>query len=658
MSNINILKASIEPIANMLAGKQIKVTFHRDVKVPVTDFSGETPTIKLPMLSDQTPPEVLDAIHGVVDHEVAHAIWSTNPTKLPIKDKLGHSITNLVEDVRIEREMRNLFKGSAYNLQNLARSIVNEEFLGNLINLQYAKPQMFRMVAANLCLQATEGVGYYQEVVEKIDGLKQIYNLLTETYGPRPMNAVRSTADAVEFGEKLRGLLKIELEEEEQQKDDSESEESSSEEDSEGEGASGSDSSKPSKGKSKGKSKKDKSESKGEESKGEGDSKDEGGSGDEKEEDKGEGDSKEEPKKSKSKSKGKGEPKPEAAEGSKDGDDKDKGKKSKADKPAIGSEDFAGDPLKPEDLDELSDMTQKVIKALVEKAQANDTYTVATTDFDKVAHIAPSKRVEKVADLNEQVKAMTGVIQKNLERAIAARSIVMWTPGHRSGKLFAPALYKLTTGDERVFRRREEAMSKDVAVSLVVDCSGSMTGDNKAPTAATASYALCEVLTRMGIKNEVIGFTTTSYERILRSKTEEYSREEAIYMPIFKAFNDKFDMTARLRMVKMFESHWMADNVDGESLNYAAQRLMAQNTKRKIMIVLSDGYPAAYGDCRALCKHLKATVEDLSKKISIVGIGIKSDAVEDYYPKYVVLNKVEDLPTTVVRELQKFLTPK
>ncbi len=658
MSNINVLKASIEPIANMLAGKKIKVQFHRDTKVPVTNFEGESPTIKLPMLSDQTPPEILDAIHGVVDHEVAHAIWSTNPATLPIKDKLGHSLTNIVEDVRIEREMRNLFKGSAYNLQNLARSIVNDEFLKNLMALRHSKPQMFRLVATNLCLQATEGVGFYQEVVEKIDGLKQIYDILTEAYGPRPMSAIRSTADAVEFGEKIRSLLKIELEEEDEQSSDGDESEESQSDDSEGEGTASA-SPKPSKGKSKSKPKKEESKPEDDKSEGDGDSKDKDDSKDEKgDKEEGKGDSKKEPEpKPKSKSK-KGDK--DESEGSKPEESKgDKGEGEKEDKPAIGGDDdLGGDPLKPEDLDELSDMTQKVIKALVEKAQENDNYTVATTDYDKIAHIAPSKRVEKVESLNEQVKAMTGVIQKNLERAIAARSIVMWTPGHRSGKLFAPALYKLVTGDERVFRRREEAMSKDVAVSLVVDCSGSMTGDNKAPTAATASYALCEVLTRMGIKNEVIGFTTTSYEPILRSSTEEYSREEAIYMPIFKAFNDKFDMTARLRMVKMFENHWMADNVDGESLNYAAQRLMAQNTKRKIMIVLSDGYPAAYGNNRDLCKHLKATVEDLSKRISIVGIGIKSNAVEDYYPKSVVLNKVEELPTTVVRELQKFLTPK
>ena len=739
MPNINILKASIEPIANMLAGKQIKVSYDRANSTPHLSFGNEKTglVLHLPMLSDKTPPKIMDAIQGVVDHEVGHAIFSTNPKTLGLRDKLAQHIANNVEDVRIEREMRNLFKGSAHNLQTMARSILDDEFFTKLQFMRAMKPHLFTLVALNVALQATEGVTFYQELVEKIPGFKEVYDALVKYFGVRPMNAVRSTQDAADFGDQLRKTFKIEWEDDPPDPEGSEDEEGDEsdedDKDNESSGSSSGSSSSSSKGKSKkpkqdkgkGKSKgkdsdngsdsgsddsgqsgaddnrsgnggksprpgssksdddggdQDKDEMDGKENSG-GKDEDESSENEEKNDDKdqkgdGEGDgsdskndaedeendpseeSDDDEDESSDKEDG------EDREGGADESTEDRGEESDDNQlPAIGDGSAAAHPLKPEDLDELTSMTSKVIEQLVLKAQANDDYTVKTTDYDKIEHITPSKRREKVEDLNAKVKSMTSVIQKNLERAIAARSIVCWTPGHRRGKLYAPALSKLFTGDDRVFRRREEAMSKDVAVSLVVDCSGSMAGDGKAPLAATAAYALCEVLTHMGIKNEVIGFTTTienryamsdgSYDAIYAS--DRYSRQEPLYMPIFKGYADKFDMTARLRMVKMFEDHWMADNADGECVQIAAQRLLAQNTKGKIMIVLSDGYPAAFGNCRDLERNLKETVADLSKKIKIVGIGIKSEAVKSYYPKYVVLDDIKELPATVVRKLQELL---
>ena len=748
MPNINVLKASIEPIANMLAGKQIKVEFRANTTVPVTDLSKKAPVIKLPMLSDKTPQSILDSVQGMVDHEVAHAIWTTNPKRLGIKNRLDHEIFNAVEDVRIEREMRNLFRGSAYNLQKMAQAVITDDFVQKMEIARQFKPQLFRLAGLLICLQATEQVPFYQEAVKRIPGMQELYDLITKLWGARPMNAVRSSADSVEFAGKVKHDLKIELDEdppssgpgssEEDESGDSDESQSSS---GNGDGDEGESQFSFSSGRGKGKKGKSSKSKKGQDkdddgsddirddsgdSSDGGDSDDSQGSdkadegredkdgrrkkkgsedssndrqesdGDDREEQEGDdrkddlGDSDgegnsdnggsdeddgEESEGDGKKSKSKGEdsegsedesegekgdasgsgpvssPVDDEREGESEGDDGDREKL-----PAIGSGQIPEKPLRPEDLDELTDMTKKVLESLIAKAKENDDYTVLTTDYDVIEHIAPSTRKEQVERLNEKVKTMTSTIQKNLERAIAARSIVCWTPGHRRGKLFAPALVKLFAGDDRVFRRKEEAMSKDVAVSLLVDCSGSMAGDDKAPTAATASYALCEVLTRMGIKNEVIGFTTHTFHAMPGiSSYDEYSRTESIYMPIFKSFTDKFDLNARLRMVKMFENHWMNDNVDGESLQYAAQRLMAQNTKGKILIVLSDGYPNALGNPLDLRKHLKETVTDLSKRIKIVGIGIRSDAVKHYYPKYVVLQDIDELPTTVVRKLQELL---
>lgn len=617
MSNINVLRQSIEPIANMLAGKDVKVSFDRGVKFPQTIFDSKRITIKLPMLSDKTPASTLDALQGSVDHEVAHAIWSCDQVHLKPKDKLAMVMYNTVEDVRIEREMRKLFRGSAYNLDKMARAVVNEGFIDHLRDCAVNKPALFKSMGTLFYLQASEGVALYQETVEKVPELTDLVEKLKEGFGDHPMNDIQSVKDSYKLGDKIRKFLDIRVE---QQNSDGSDDGKSESEDEKSKGKKGK--------KSKGEAKHDK--------KPEGEEQETFGMD-------GDGDSDGEGKKDGS--------------DAKDGESKDGDAGDAEGNPAVGSGAPSGDALSPEDLDELSDMTKNVIKELVAKAQEHDEYVVKTTDYDCITHIAPSAHIEKVQKLNEMAKQMAGAIQKNLERAIAARSISVWTPNHRSGKLFAPSLVKIFSGETKVFRRKEQAMSKDVAVSLVVDCSGSMSGDKKASTAASAAYALCEVLTRMGIKNEVIGFTTKQIVDVKCSREEyaTYSRVEPIYMPVFKSFSDKFDSKARLRMVKMFETHWMRNNIDGESLNYAAQRLLAQGTKGKIMIVLSDGYPSAYGSDADLDKHLKETVAQLSKYINIVGIGIRSKEVKHYYPKYVVLNEVEELPSTVVRELQRLL---
>ena len=616
MSNINVLRQSIEPIANMLAGKNVKVAFDYDTKFPQTIFDRKGITIKLPMLSDKTPASVLEALQGSVDHEVGHAIWSADQVHLKIKDKLSMVMYNTVEDARIEREMRKLFRGSAFNLSRMARTVVNEKFINHLRECAVKKPAMFKSMGTLFYLQASEGVAVYQETIEKVPELAELVAKLKEGFGEHPMDKVQSVKDSYNFGDAIRKYLDIKVA----------SEEESGDSDSKSKGEKSKDGKK---GKKSGKGKADKKPEKGD-----GESEEQEAFGLDSE---GEGSPKEsEPKEGEAK---------EGEDGTKDGN------------PAVGGSSASGDALSPEDLDELSDMTKNVIKKLVTDAQANDEYVIKTTDDDCIEHIAPSARTDKVQKLNEMTRQMAGTIQKNLERAIAARSISVWTPNHRSGKLFAPALVKIFTGDTKVFRRQEQSMSKDVAVSLVVDCSGSMAGDKKASTAASAAYALCEVLTRMGIKNEVIGFTTKPmpHAREASCSSEHYSRVEPIYMPVFKAFSDKFDSKARLRMVRMFETHWMRNNIDGESLNYAAQRLLAQGTKGKIMIVLSDGYPSAYGSDADLSKHLKETVQQLSKCINIVGIGIRSNEVKHYYPKYVLLNEVEELPSTVVRELRRLL---
>jgi cobalamin biosynthesis protein CobT len=83
---------------------------------------------------------------------------------------------------------------------------------------------------------------------------------------------------------------------------------------------------------------------------------------------------------------------------------------------------------------------------------------------------------------------------------------------------------------------------------------------------------------------------------------------------------------------------------------------MARREAGKIMLVLSDGYPAAAGNSADLRRHLKDKVKDIANSgVKIIGIGIQSEAVREFYPKSLVLNNVEQLPSVVIKELRQLL---
>lgn len=311
-------------------------------------------------------------------------------------------------------------------------------------------------------------------------------------------------------------------------------------------------------------------------------------------------------------------------------------------------------------------------QALTDKAKESfkkADYKVFSRDFDKVEYLDPeaqngscSSIDDCVTRMQNAVDHMVGPLQKELERAVAARSAAVFTGGHRSGRLHGSALSRMLVGvhDDRVFRRKQENTTKDVAVSILIDCSGSMDGENITIASQTA-YALSSVLDRIGIVNEVLGFTTLREvpQELLKEEEEtgiHYSRREGIYIPIFKQFSDRMGAPVKRRLAIMPNTRFLRNNIDGESVQIAASRLAARREKRKVLMVLSDGQPACVGDMVALNGHLRSVVEDVEKTgIEVVGIGICTDAPKHFYPKNVVLDDVADLPKTVMSRVRELL---
>lgn len=265
--------------------------------------------------------------------------------------------------------------------------------------------------------------------------------------------------------------------------------------------------------------------------------------------------------------------------------------------------------------------------------------------------------------IEEAVEHMVGPLQKDLERAITARSMAIWENGRRSGRLHSANLARMASGDTRVFRRKHESRSKDVAVTLLVDASGSM-GGARIVLATQAAYALSAVLERLRITHEVICFTTgpiaggdhAAVQAEEAKMGRSFTRDESLYMPILKGFNERLGTDTKSRFGWLPNSRILRNNVDGECVEIAARRLLSQPQNGKILMVLSDGSPNASGDSGRLSSHLKEVVkETMNKGVNVIGIGIQTDSVQKYYPKNVVIHKAEDLPQTVIKELRNML---
>ncbi|MBA8881768.1 cobaltochelatase CobT-related protein [Phyllobacterium myrsinacearum] len=321
------------------------------------------------------------------------------------------------------------------------------------------------------------------------------------------------------------------------------------------------------------------------------------------------------------------------------------------------------------DLDLSSKMADEITKGAVRDLHSAP-YTVFTREFDRIEPLdlkdanIPDSWVPK---MESEVRSMVGRMQKDIERMMASQSHVMRIPGHRSGRLHAPGLHRLTTGDDRVFYRKLEHHSKDTAVTLLIDISGSMVSNNKIATAMVAAYALSTTLERVSIAHEMLGFTTAGYGALPRTLQEaiadearssgiRWARTCPIIMPIYKGFDERVTSEVKKRVAyQAYARPGMFNNVDGECVEYAALRLIKRQEKRKVMLVLSDGQPA--GANHSDERHLMDTVKKVEKMgIDLVGIGIMDASVSKYYPNNVVLRDVAALPGEVMKRLKAILS--
>ncbi|WP_297478260.1 hypothetical protein [Ferrovum sp.] len=631
-----VLREAVVKITQLLTDKSIKVTQRGLTAYVKADHMGRPIVVNLPYLPDNATDELCFAIQGFLDHEVAHILFTDFTVGERAKSEGVFGVMNILEDARVEKAMGAKFSGSSSNLAD-----VGEFFLREYTDLKLEEAKKSgdaNKVVSVLAIPLMRGMSgqrvFKEYMKDKMHLVQDMYDKIKDL--AEKMESAKTTEDCLKIAHEVKKRIEAKEGEGEESEDKSKSSSSKrssgfrGENEEKGEGA---------------------GESKGEGGKGEGEEKE---GEDEGEDEEKEGEDEE----------GEGEEK-EGEEKEKEGEEKE-GERGEGDSTATITE------IAPSVFSEVEkegvafdESVIQIVSEMTAQAASSSSYVVYTKEDDVVENLkVPSAyRSEMFQRLADKTEHMIAPLQKDLERAIAARSLSVWENGRRSGRLSSSNLSRLAVNDSRVFRRKVESDTKDVAVELVIDASGSMNG-GKIHLATQAAYALSSTLERIGIKNEVICFTTKDapsttkeYEKSEKLLGRRFSRYEPLYMPILKGFNERINSDTKMRFgwLPNASSSLLKNNVDGECVEIAARRLLARREAGKVMIVLSDGQPSA-ACASGLQRHLKETVHKIEGSgVKVVGIGIMTSAVTNYYSKHIIVNDINALPAHVMKELRHLL---
>jgi len=254
-----------------------------------------------------------------------------------------------------------------------------------------------------------------------------------------------------------------------------------------------------------------------------------------------------------------------------------------------------------------------------------------------VSSFKPAKLDGYVPELDiretlEKANELSPSLTNKLRHMLQVRALSHYDYGKKRGKLMQGALASMvSTGNERVFKSKVEGQTLDVAVSILVDCSGSMLAYNKYPNAGVAVACLSRALSIVGVKHAVHGFSN-SFE----------TGEPSLYR--FAGWDKPVNTKTLLDNMKKVA---LRDNADAEFILWAAHDLMQQKAARRILLVMSDGDPACGKRQSGLGRATKSIILEAAKHVQVLGLGMCHD-VSPLYPKSEVAKTPEEIPSKLI----------
>jgi cobaltochelatase CobT len=269
--------------------------------------------------------------------------------------------------------------------------------------------------------------------------------------------------------------------------------------------------------------------------------------------------------------------------------------------------------------------------------------------------------------LDQQLSHLQSVIARlanRLQRRLMAKQTRAWEFDLEEGLLDVARLSRVVANPvlPLAYKRERETEFRDTVVSLLIDNSGSMRG-RPITVAAMSGDILARTLERCGVKVEILGFTTRAWkggqarERwISAGKPPNPGRLNDLRHIVYKAADAPW-RRARRNLGLMLREGILKENIDGEALRWAHNRLLERTEQRRILMVISDGAPVddstlSVNPGNYLEKHLREVIAEVERmgEVELTAIGIGHD-VTRYYRRAVTIVDAEQLGGVMLEKL-------
>jgi cobaltochelatase CobT len=269
--------------------------------------------------------------------------------------------------------------------------------------------------------------------------------------------------------------------------------------------------------------------------------------------------------------------------------------------------------------------------------------------------------------LDQQLQNLQGVVSRlanRLQRRLMAKQTRAWDFDLEEGLLDAGRLSRVVTNPTHSlsFKQEKDTDFRDTVVTLLIDNSGSMRG-RPITVAAMSADILARTLERCGVKVEVLGFTTRAWKGgqsrekwVADGKPVNPGRLNDLRHIVYKAADMPW-RRARKNLGLMLREGILKENIDGEALLWAYERLVGRTEQRRILMAISDGAPVddstlSVNNGSYLERHLREVIHWIENEtpVELMAIGIGHD-VTRYYRRAVTIMDAEELGGAMMQQL-------
>ena len=298
-------------------------------------------------------------------------------------------------------------------------------------------------------------------------------------------------------------------------------------------------------------------------------------------------------------------------------------------------------------------------------------YGAFTTEFDEVVRaeeLCDATELSRLRALLDQqlvsLKHATSKLANRLQRRLLAKQNRAWEFDLDEGILDSGRLASVIVDPMHplAYKREKETKFRDTVVTMLIDSSGSMRG-RSITIAAICADILGQTLERCSVKVEILGFTTRAWrggqsrERWIQSgKPSNPGRLNDLRHIVYKGADDPWRRTRR-NLGLMMREELLKENIDGEALIWAHNRLVVRQEERRVLMVISDGLPVdnstlLVNPSNYLEQHLKYAIDIIENQspVELIAIGIGHD-VTHHYRRAVTITDAEQLGGAMTEQL-------